>query len=78
MSAWQAGQRVRAVQQQGPWGPAGPYPGTVAEVTGAYVNVRYDDDSIMAHTPSGLDTFWEDSGWRAWDGETRWRLEAGQ
>jgi len=69
---WQPGQRVRAVDKVG---CADPVPGTVAVLAGAYVTVEYDDPGIMAHTPSGLDQFYADSGWRAWDGETRWRLE---
>ena len=44
---------------------------TVADVAGIYVHVDYADRSV----PGGRrNVFYRDSGWRAWDGETRWRL----
>ena len=47
------------------------FPATVRVVMSSYVAVVYDDPSLTRH---GTDMFWAASGWRAWDGEFRWRL----
>lgn len=39
----------------------------VVKVSEAYVFVRLGDGES--------DAFWRETGWRAWDGEMRWRLE---
>ena len=39
---------------------------TVTQLGGIYVQVRYEGGA--------LDGFYAESGWRAWDGEFRWRL----
>jgi len=39
---------------------------TVTKLGGIYVQVRYEGGA--------LDGFYAESGWRAWDGEFRWRL----
>lgn len=38
---------------------------------GSYIIIRYAGESVNRGRP---DQFWSDSGWRAWDGEFRWRL----
>lgn len=67
---WTPGQRVEATDK---FKAAGPFPGTVDSLAGIYVLVRYDDPTLMA---GRLDQFYAESGWRAWDGEVRWRLRA--
>lgn len=49
------------------------YPATVAEASGHYIHVNYDDRAVNR---GARDVFYRESGWRAWDGEMRWRLEA--
>jgi hypothetical protein len=40
----------------------------VIAADGTYVSVAYENGQG--------DTFWRESGWRAWDGGFRWRIEA--
>jgi hypothetical protein len=73
LGALQPGEPVRIVEHDGATRQPKPggevIPATVYRVTdgGAYIQVsteRY-----------GLLSFWRESGWHAWDGEFRWRLE---
>jgi hypothetical protein len=41
-------------------------PGIVEEASKAYVRARFDDGRTAS--------FWQESGWTAWDGWFRWRL----
>jgi hypothetical protein len=41
-------------------------PASVIELGGIYVQVRYENGS--------KDAYYQESGWRAWDGVFRWRL----
>lgn len=43
----------------------------VAEAGKTYILVRYGTESVHA---GAMDQFYSESGWRAWDGEFRWRL----
>lgn len=43
----------------------------VTEITGIYALIAYADP---AATSRKTDQFYAESGWRAWDGELRWRL----
>jgi len=47
-------------------------PARVVNVEGIYVQVGYEDRAVNQGRP---DVFYRDSGWRAWDGVMRWRLE---
>jgi hypothetical protein len=51
------------------------YPARVAEVTSMYVFAAYDDPEVYKR--GRCDQFYADSGWRAWDGQLRWRLLPG-
>lgn len=70
MPEWKTGDRVvvtehdDATRQPKPGGAA--YPGVVESTPGIYVNVRTDSGSRMS--------FYQDSGWHAWDGAFRWRI----
>jgi hypothetical protein len=48
---------------------------TVTSAEGIYLAVRYNDDQqglgVVGHRTG---QFYAESGWRAWDGEFRWRL----
>jgi len=46
----------------------------VVAVTEVYISVRYTDPSPTKWLVF-YDQFWQESRWRAWDGEFRWRLE---
>jgi hypothetical protein len=48
------------------------FPAKVEAAEGIYLQVRYADKSVNGGKP---DQFYTDSGWRAWDGDLRWRLE---
>lgn len=48
------------------------YPAKVMKVEGLYVQLRYDNPRINSNNP---DVFYAESGWRAWDGQLRWRIE---
>ncbi len=52
--------------------------GEVASVTEVYVSIRYTSPAPRRRNRMATDQFWRDSGWRAWDGEFRWRLEPGR
>lgn len=47
-------------------------PARVVAAEGVYVQVDYEDRAVNRGRP---DAFYQDSGWRAWDGALRWRLE---
>jgi hypothetical protein len=49
------------------------FPVRIVTVGGTYTLVTYDDPAL--NRPGGPDMFYTESGWRAWDGELRWRLE---
>jgi hypothetical protein len=73
-SLWRQGEPVIAVE----YGPdRRPKPGglrfaaTVVATPGPYVIVRYADP---AETGRDTDQFYADRGWRAHDGELRWKL----
>ena len=48
------------------------FPAHVVQEGGIYAQVRYDDGQLNG---GRHDAFYQESGWRAWDGEFRWRLE---
>jgi hypothetical protein len=64
------GERVRAVDHVGTHPP---FEGLIAALSKAYVQVAYDDPD--AGYGGRTDTYFAGSGWRAWDGEKRWRLQ---
>jgi len=76
-----AGQNVRVVEHDD--ATRLPKPGgltfgaEVTEVTEVYVLIRYTEPSPTQWLVA-RDQFWRDSGWRAWDGEFRWRLVPGK
>jgi hypothetical protein len=43
----------------------------VVQEGGIYAQIRYDDGQLNG---GRHDVFYQESGWRAWDGEFRWRL----
>jgi hypothetical protein len=47
-------------------GTCPPEPGVIVELTVVY--------AIISHAGNARDPFYRTSGWRAWDGELRWRL----
>lgn len=47
------------------------FPARVVKTEGIYIQVAYDDRAVNGGRP---DAFYEESGWRAWDGAFRWRL----
>jgi hypothetical protein len=71
-----AGQRVIVVEHDDRTREPRPggdrHPGTVLAVEGIYAQVCYDDPAANGGRP---DAFYAGSGWRAWDGEFRWRLQ---
>jgi hypothetical protein len=65
--------RVRAIDLTG---AVAPLSASVIQVSRFYVFVWYDKaDRERLHYPDKADMYYLDSGWRAWDGETRWRLQ---
>jgi hypothetical protein len=65
--------RIRAIDHTGTTAPIN---GSVIQVSRFYVFVWYDPaDRQRLHLPDKADMYYLDSGWRAWDGETRWRLQ---
>ena len=65
MTPIKAGDEVRVLDLVG---VADPVHAVITGTEGAYIRVRYDTGRT--------DQFYADSGWRAWDGELRWRLES--
>jgi hypothetical protein len=47
----------------------------VTGTAGRQVLIRYDDPAAAGRQ---TDQFWAESGWRAWDGEQRWKLHHGR
>ena len=72
-TGFRAGQPVKVTEQQdGSPRPGGiVYPATIVKAEGMYLHVAYDDPSVFRGRP---DLFYASTGWRAWDGELRWRL----
>lgn len=68
------GDQIRAIDQRGRHEPAA---ATVVHLTGWYIIVQYAPDAVkrLGLTSGYRDTYWRGSGWRAWDGELRWRLQ---
>lgn len=48
------------------WGGSEPIPAMVSAISKLYVSVEF--------TTGKRTNFYRESGWRAWDGEMRWRL----
>ena len=75
MTAFKSGDRVRVVEHdeetRQPRKGGRDFPAEVTSTTSAYVYVGYDDPAV--HN-GRMDCFYAESGWRAWDGELRWRL----
>lgn len=75
MAEFKAGDRVRIVEhidstrQPRPGGKV--IPATVTDLPGIYVMALPDEGHGVRVKP---DQFYAESGWRAWDGEFRWRL----
>lgn len=76
--AIQVGDRVLVVehndQTRQPLEGGDIHPGVCVAADGLYVQVRYDDQALHSGRP---DVFYKESGWRAWDGQFRWRLAGG-
>lgn len=49
------------------------YPATVIVAEGAYLQVRYDDESLNGGRPDIY--YGEPPYWRAWDGALSWQLQ---
>lgn len=65
--------RVRAVDVTGAIAPLN---GTVIKVSAFYAIIWYDlADRERIHWGDKADGYYLSSGWRAWDGEMRWRLQ---
>jgi hypothetical protein len=75
VSALQPRDRVTAVEHDDadrrPRPGGRTYGACVTQVTRLYVAVTYDDPERAG---SVTDLFYAESGWRAWDGQFRWRL----
>ena len=65
MTPIKAGDEVRVLDLVG---VADPVHAVITGTEGAYIQVRYDTGRT--------DQFYAESGWRAWDGELRWRIES--
>ena len=74
-AALEVGQRVTATEYdestRAPRHDGQCYPATVTALEGIYVQVRYDSEALNSGRP---DSYYAESGWRAWDGCLRWRL----
>jgi hypothetical protein len=82
MTGWRAGDPADVVEygdDRRPRPGGARFPATVEERSGPYVQVRYVRPDEPGGGPwagyPGLDLFWAESGWRAWDGELRWHLD---
>ena len=69
MTTIKAGDEVRVLDLTG---GCDPKVATVAALQGAYIIVRYERPTLGRR----VDQFYAESGWRAWDGELRWRIES--
>lgn len=50
----------------------------VTEITGIYILVTFDDPAVhrqFVRDPTNSDSYYRESGWRAWDGAFCWRLQ---
>lgn len=74
---WHVGQAVTVVEHEAdtaePRTGGRVFGAEVAELTGIYVLVRYTHPAPAGYK-SRRDQFYAKSGWRAWDGQMRWRL----
>lgn len=76
MADWKPGDRCRVVEHDDATREPKPggqvLPAIVTDVNGAYVAVTAEvGGSLVVQGPL---YFYADSGWKAWDGEFRWRL----
>ena len=75
MTTFKSGDRIRVVEHDEASGKpregGRAFPGEVADTPGIYVLVNYDDRTVYH---GKRDQFYAESGWRAWDGQLRWRL----
>jgi hypothetical protein len=79
MTVWAEGMACRVVEHdestRKPKPEGRSFAARVDEVAGMYVMVTYDDPGV--YRPGRRDAFYADGGWRAWDGQIRWRLLPG-
>jgi len=79
MTGWAEGMAARIVEhddqtrQPRPGGKV--IPATVASEAGIYVTVKFNDPE-WPRPRDTLMSFYAESGWAAWDGMFRWRVEA--